>query len=198
MTTGKSRAAGRQSFRCTMALRASWRIPKRATTILTSSRRRPGQWMASARPSTGRRTAPGWTTGTCTFTTCEGPPQRTSTLRGYPSASSRRPWRWSEDHLAQIIRRYVGRAAATKAIIHQLNRAEREHNLQNRLQNRQPEMAKCGAGEGNRTLVYSLGSCRSTIELRPRLCLFSNRRSHQYQSWGVRARPKTAPADVEV
>jgi hypothetical protein len=25
-----------------------------------------------------------------------------------------------------------------------------------------------GAGEGNRTLVYSLGSCRSTIELRPR------------------------------
>ena len=26
-----------------------------------------------------------------------------------------------------------------------------------------------GAGEGNRTLVCSLGSCRSTIELRPRL-----------------------------
>ncbi|SCA57341.1 hypothetical protein MTBPR1_50097 [Candidatus Terasakiella magnetica] len=26
---------------------------------------------------------------------------------------------------------------------------------------------KAGAGEGNRTLVYSLGSCRSTIELRP-------------------------------
>ena len=25
-----------------------------------------------------------------------------------------------------------------------------------------------GAGEGNRTLVYSLGSCRSAIELRPR------------------------------
>ena len=27
----------------------------------------------------------------------------------------------------------------------------------------------CGAGEGNRTLVCSLGSCRSTIELRPRV-----------------------------
>src|SRR6185312_11532631 len=27
---------------------------------------------------------------------------------------------------------------------------------------------KVGAGEGNRTLVCSLGSCRSTIELRPR------------------------------
>ena len=29
-----------------------------------------------------------------------------------------------------------------------------------------------GAGEGNRTLVCSLGSCRSTIELRPRIALF--------------------------
>jgi hypothetical protein len=28
-----------------------------------------------------------------------------------------------------------------------------------------------GAGEGNRTLVCSLGSCRSTIELRPRTAL---------------------------
>ncbi len=30
-----------------------------------------------------------------------------------------------------------------------------------------PFVGKCGAGEGNRTLVCSLGSCRSTIELRP-------------------------------
>ena len=28
---------------------------------------------------------------------------------------------------------------------------------------------KYGAGEGNRTLVCSLGSCRSTIELHPRI-----------------------------
>ena len=32
---------------------------------------------------------------------------------------------WEEDYVAKIIRRYVGRAAATKAIIAQLNRAER-------------------------------------------------------------------------
>ena len=30
-----------------------------------------------------------------------------------------------------------------------------------------------GAGEGNRTLIYSLGSCRSTTELRPRRLLSS-------------------------
>jgi hypothetical protein len=32
-----------------------------------------------------------------------------------------------------------------------------------------------GAGEGNRTLVCSLGSCRSTIELRPRADLVASR-----------------------
>lgn len=32
-----------------------------------------------------------------------------------------------------------------------------------------PRLKKAGAGEGNRTLVCSLGSCRSTIELRPRM-----------------------------
>jgi hypothetical protein len=32
---------------------------------------------------------------------------------------------WNEDHVAKIIRRYVGRSAATKAIIRQLNRAKK-------------------------------------------------------------------------
>jgi hypothetical protein len=35
------------------------------------------------------------------------------------------------------------------------------------LASRSCSAAKAGAGEGNRTLVCSLGSCRSTIELRP-------------------------------
>ncbi len=34
-------------------------------------------------------------------------------------------------------------------------------------------LVKSGAGEGNRTLVCSLGSCRSTIELRPHAALIS-------------------------
>jgi integrase len=32
---------------------------------------------------------------------------------------------WEEDYVERIIRRYVGRSAATKAIIYQLNQAER-------------------------------------------------------------------------
>jgi hypothetical protein len=32
---------------------------------------------------------------------------------------------WEEEHVAKIIRRYVGRSAATKAAITQLNKAER-------------------------------------------------------------------------
>jgi hypothetical protein len=44
---------------------------------------------------------------------------------------------WEEEYVAKIIRRYVGRAATTKAMIHQLNRAEKgERNLQNRPQDR--------------------------------------------------------------
>ena len=31
---------------------------------------------------------------------------------------------------------------------------------------------RCGAGEGNRTLVCSLGSCRSAIELHPHFATF--------------------------
>ena len=86
---------------------------------------------------------------------------------------------WEEEHVEKIIRRYVDRAAATKAIIRQLNEAKGEHNLQNRRQNRPAQnRLSIGAGEGNRTLVCSLGSCRSAIELRPRLCPFSNRQVH--------------------
>jgi hypothetical protein len=32
---------------------------------------------------------------------------------------------WEEEHVTRIIRRYVGRAAATKAIIRTLNQVER-------------------------------------------------------------------------
>src|SRR3954447_11460007 len=38
-------------------------------------------------------------------------------------------------------------------------------------------LVRSGAGEGNRTLVCSLGSCRSAIELRPRRALISRDRA---------------------
>src|SRR5215470_20358080 len=46
-------------------------------------------------------------------------------------------------------------------------------NLQNPRQHHHRKIGQSvGAGEGNRTLVCSLGSCRSTIELRPRYYFF--------------------------
>jgi hypothetical protein len=59
----------------------------------------------------------------------------------------------------KIIRRYVGKDAATKALILQLNSLLLETQL------------SVGAGEGNRTLVFSLEGCCSTIELHPRIGL---------------------------
>jgi rRNA processing protein Krr1/Pno1 len=32
---------------------------------------------------------------------------------------------WEEEHVAKILRRYVGRSAATRALIEQLNRARK-------------------------------------------------------------------------
>lgn len=46
---------------------------------------------------------------------------------------------WEEEHVEKIIRRYVGRTAAIKATIEQLNRSKGEQSLQNRLQNSQAE-----------------------------------------------------------
>jgi hypothetical protein len=45
----------------------------------------------------------------------------------------------------------------------------------------QPFVGKSGAGEGNRTLVCSLGSCRSTIELRPQNYARSVNSPHAFQ-----------------
>jgi transposase len=44
---------------------------------------------------------------------------------------------WEEEHVARIIRRYVGRSAATNAIT---IKPKREHKLQNCVQNRQGEI----------------------------------------------------------
>ena len=57
------------------------------------------------------------------------------------------------------------RARASRARLRRLRRAA---SASVGSPSRSSEGAKAGAGEGNRTLVYSLGSCRSTIELRPR------------------------------
>ena len=47
-----------------------------------------------------------------------------------------------------------------------------------------PEVSIDGAGEGNRTLVVSLGSCCSTIELHPQRAAWAERALATHQNSG--------------
>jgi hypothetical protein len=53
-----------------------------------------------------------------------------------------------------------------------------------------------GAGEGNRTLVCSLGSCRSTIELRPHVPSFSRDRTVRQDQTATLREASAAPAEA--
>jgi integrase len=111
------------------------RIPKRATTILTSSRGRP--WTASGLATAVQRAkaAAKWEERDLHF----HDPRGTAATRFYVAGLKPREIAevlgWAEDHVEKIIRRYVGRNAAIKATIELLNRSKAEQRLQNRLQN---------------------------------------------------------------
>src|SRR5215472_14976596 len=81
------------------------------------------------------------------------------------------------------------RAAATKEAIRKLNEAKKENiTCKTRCKTFHKNRLTIGAGEGNRTLVCSLGSCRSTIELRPRTRTIPNgSRTPQARSVGGHA-----------
>jgi integrase len=96
-------------------------IPKRATTILTNSRRQP--WTKDGFGSSWNKAkiAAGMKDRNLHFHDLRG----TAATRFYLANLSHREiaeiMGWEEEHVARIIRRYVGRAAATQAIIRQLN-----------------------------------------------------------------------------
>ena len=96
-------------------------IPKRATTILTNSRRQP--WTKDGFGSSWNKAkiAAGMKDSNLHFHDLRG----TAATRFYLANLSHREiaeiMGWEEEHVARIIRRYVGRAAATQAIIRQLN-----------------------------------------------------------------------------
>jgi integrase len=101
------------------------RIPKRSTTILTNSRRRPWKKMnAFATVFVRVKTAAGMGDRDLHFHDLRG----TAATRFYNAGLSVRViaeiMGWEEDHVSKIIRRYVGRSAATKALIQPLNKAE--------------------------------------------------------------------------
>ena len=124
--TGKSRGRREAIIPLYDALREALnRIPKRATTILVSSKNRP--WTASGFESSFLRAKinSGLHSADLHFHDLRG----TAATRFYIAGLSIRViaeiLAWDEDQVEKIIRRYVGRQAATKAAIAQLNAARR-------------------------------------------------------------------------
>jgi integrase len=100
-------------------------IPKRSTTVLTNSRRRP--WTTDGFGSSFNKAKidADLANSDLHFHDLRG----TAATRFYTAGLSERViaeiMGWEEEHVARIIRRYVGRSAATKAIIKQLNKPGR-------------------------------------------------------------------------
>ena len=94
---------------------------KRSTTILTNSRQRPWTRDGFGSSFNKAKIAAGMRDGDLHFHDLRG----TAATRFYVAGLSERViaeiMGWEEEHVARIIRRYVDRTAATKAIIRQLN-----------------------------------------------------------------------------
>jgi integrase len=126
LPTGKSKGRREAYIPLYAALRdvlAS--IPKRSTTILTNSRCRPWTTDGFGSSFNKAKIAAGLADADLHFHDLRG----TAATRFYVADLEERViaeiMGWEEEHVARIIRRYVGRAAATQAIIRQLNEAKR-------------------------------------------------------------------------
>jgi integrase len=126
LRTGKSRQRREAIIPLYDDLRAVLeRIPKVATTILTTTRRKP--WTASGLSTAVQRAkaAASWEAKDLHFHDLRG----TAATRFYVAGLSVRViaevMGWEEETVEKIIRRYVGRGAATRAAIAQLNETRR-------------------------------------------------------------------------
>lgn len=122
MTTGKSKHRREAIIPIYDALRAVLAgIPKRSTTVLTNSLHRPWTKDGFGSSFNKAKLLAGLGDSDLHFHDLRG----TAATRFYNAGLSERViaeiMAWEEEHVARIIRRYVGRAAATKAIIRQLN-----------------------------------------------------------------------------
>ena len=122
ITTGKSKHRREAIIPLYDALRAILAvIPRQSTAILTNSRQRP--WTANGFGSSFNKAKidAGLAEANLHFHDLRG----TAATRFYIAGLSERViaeiMGWQEDYVATIIRKYVGRAAATKATIRQLN-----------------------------------------------------------------------------
>ena len=96
-------------------------IPKRSTIILTNSRHRP--WTRDGFGSSFNKSkiAAGFADRDLHFHDLRGTAATRFYVAGLPERVIAEIMGWEEEHVTRIIRRYVDRSAATKAIIAQLN-----------------------------------------------------------------------------
>jgi integrase len=127
IATGKSRGRREAIIPLYDALRAVLAdIPKRATTVLTNSKGRP--WSSAGLQSSFAlaKRAAGMGDANLHFHDLRG----TAATHFYISGLSERVvaeiMGWEEEHVAKIIRRYVDRSAAVRAMIQKLNAGGRE------------------------------------------------------------------------
>jgi integrase len=123
MTTGKSSHRREVIIPLYDALRSVLAlIPRRATTILTNSRHRPWKPNGFGTAFNRAKIVAGMNDRDLHFHDLRG----TAATRFYTAGLSERViaeiMGWEEEYVARIIRHYVDRSAATKAIIAQLNR----------------------------------------------------------------------------
>ncbi|SHN72125.1 tyrosine-type recombinase/integrase [Bradyrhizobium erythrophlei] len=125
LSTGKSRHRREALIPLYGALRkVLLRIPKRATTILTSSRRRP--WTADGFGSSFNKAKidAGMSGQDLHFNDLRGTAATKFYIAGFSMREIAETLAWEEESVEKIIRRYVGRAAATRAKIKKLEGKE--------------------------------------------------------------------------
>jgi integrase len=101
------------------------RIPKRATTVLTNSKRRPWTLDGFGSAFNDAKHAAGIADRDLHFHDLRGTAATRFYIAGLPIRVIAEILAWSEDQVERIIRRYVARGAATKDAIRQLNEARR-------------------------------------------------------------------------
>jgi integrase len=125
LTTGKSRHRREAIIPLYSALRGVLdRIPKRATTILTSSKRRP--WTADGFGSSFNKAKidAGMSEQDLHFNDLRGTAATKFYIAGFSMREIAETLAWEEESVEKIIRRYVGRSAAIKARIRKLEGKE--------------------------------------------------------------------------
>jgi integrase len=120
LATGKSRGRREAIIPLYDGLRAVLdRIPKRATTVLTNIRKQP--WKVNGFGTAFNRAKIKAKITGLRFHDLRGTAATNFYLADLSPRVIAEIMAWDEEHVHRIIRRYVGRAAATKAVIRQLN-----------------------------------------------------------------------------